>query len=111
MKTDNAINIYSLEEIDTLREAGKILASVISELTCSLKSGLTTLEVDHQAEDLIKQKGVLPAFKGYRGFPGCICASVNEVVVHGIPSEYRLKEGDIFSIDVGIIHKGYYSDT
>ncbi len=111
MKTKNSIRIKTPEEIDILRKAGKILASVIGELQRSLKSGMTTKEVDEKAEKLIRQHNVLPAFKGYRGFPGCVCISVNEEVVHGIPGAKVLKEGDLVSLDVGIIHDDYYSDT
>jgi methionyl aminopeptidase len=111
MSSKNSITIKTEEEIDTLRKAGKILSSVIKDLTCSLKPGLTTLEVDQQAEKLIKEKSVIPAFKGYRGFPGCICISVNEEIVHGIPSNRVIKEGDIVSVDCGIIYEEYYSDT
>jgi methionyl aminopeptidase len=111
MKTKNSIRIKTPEEIDILRKAGKILASVIQELQRSLKSGMTTKEVDEKAEKLIRQHNVLPAFKGYRGFPGCVCISVNEEVVHGIPGPKVLKDGDLVSLDVGIIHDDYYSDT
>jgi methionyl aminopeptidase len=77
----------------------------------SLTSGITTKEIDLKAQDLIAKHNVRPAFKGYRGFPGCACVSVNEAVVHGIPGKRVVKEGDIVSIDVGIIHDDYYSDT
>jgi len=111
MKTDSSISIKTPAELKLMREAGAILASVIREVKCSLKSGFTTREVDQKAEELIKAQKVIPAFKGYRGFPGCVCLSINEEVVHGIPGDRVLKEGDIASLDVGIIHKGYYSDT
>ncbi len=111
MAADSSISIKTPEELKVLREAGSILASVINEVKCSLKSGITTLEVDQKAEELIKKHKVIPAFKGYRGFPGCVCLSVNEEVVHGIPGSRVLKDGDIASLDVGIIYKGYYSDT
>jgi methionyl aminopeptidase len=111
MKTKNSIRIKTPAEIDILRKAGKILASVIGELQRSLKSGMTTKDVDGIAEQLIRRHNVLPAFKGYRGFPGCACISVNEEVVHGIPGAKVLKDGDIVSLDVGIIHDDYYSDT
>ena len=111
MATNCTINIKTPEELKVLREAGKILASIISEVKCSLKSGVTTKEVDLKAEEIIKAHKVIPAFKGYRGFPGCICLSVNEEIVHGIPGNRILKEGDIVSLDVGIIYKDYYSDT
>ena len=111
MREQKIISIKKKEEIDVLREAGKILASVVNEIKCSLKTGISTKEVDRLAEQLIEKAGVKPAFKGYRGFPGCICISVNEEVVHGIPSERVLVEGDIVSLDVGIVYKGFYSDT
>lgn len=111
MKSKDSIRIKSPEEIDILRKAGRILASIIQELERSLKSGMTTKDIDLKAEDLIRRANVLPAFKGYRGFPGCACISVNEEVVHGIPGPRVVKDGDIVSIDVGIIHDDYYSDT
>lgn len=110
MKADSSIRIKTLEELKVLREAGAILASVVNELKCSLKSGVTTLEIDQKAEELMKSRKVIPAFKGYRGFPACVCLSVNEEVVHGVPGDRILKDGDIASLDVGIIYKGYYSD-
>ncbi len=94
-----------------MRDAGKILAEIVEDLKRSLKEGITTRDVDQAAEKLIRQRGVLPAFKGYRGFPGCVCVSVNEEVVHGVPGNRLLRSGDIVSLDVGIIHKDYYSDT
>ncbi len=111
MKTKDSIRIKTPEEIDILRKAGKILASIIRELERSLKSGMTTKDIDLKAESLIRKANVLPAFKGYRGFPGCACISVNDEVVHGIPGARVIKDGDIVSIDVGIIHDDYYSDT
>ena len=111
MVKQTAISIKSQEELEIMREAGKILAGVIHELKGVLKPGVTTLEVDQKAEDLISQAQVIPAFKGYRGFPGCACMSVNHEVVHGIPSDRILKDGDIVSMDVGIIYKDYYADT
>ncbi len=111
MKKKRTISIKSENELQILREAGKILAEVIQELKSSLKPGMTTQEVDAFAEELIAQKKVIPAFKGYRGFPGCVCMSVNEEVVHGIPGKRVLFEGDIVSMDVGIIYNEYYSDT
>lgn len=111
MKTINSISIKTAQEIGILRNAGKILAEIVEDLKRSLKEGVTTKEVDQVAEKLIRQKEVIPAFKGYRGFPGCVCVSVNEEVVHGIPGDRLLRAGDIVSLDVGIIHKDYYSDT
>ncbi len=111
MTPDSSIIIKTVDELQIMREAGAILASVVNEVKCSLKSGMTTREADQKAEDLIKKHKVIPAFKGYRGFPGCVCFSVNEEVVHGIPGDRILKDGDIASLDVGIVYKGYYSDT
>ena len=111
MKTNQHIRIKSSAEVDILRKAGKILASVIVQLQRSLTSGMTTKDIDRIAEDLIKKHNVRPAFKGYRGFPGCACISVNEGVVHGIPGKLVVRDGDIVSIDVGIIYEDYYSDT
>jgi len=104
------IGIKSKKEIAILRDAGKILALIIQELKCSLKSGMTTKDIDVKSENLMAKYGVMPAFKGYRGFPATVCVSVNEEVVHGIPSEKILKDGDIVSLDAGIIYRDYYSD-
>ena len=111
MKADSSISIKTPEEIQILREAGKILSVVINEVKRSLKSGITTREVDQRVEKLILAQMVKSAFKGYRGFPGCACLSINDEVVHGIPGDRILQDGDIVSLDVGIIYKGYYSDT
>jgi len=94
-----------------LRKAGKILVSIITELKSSLTVGMTTKAIDQTAEAIIRKHNVLAAFKGYRGFPGSACISVNEGVVHGIGNNRVVKEGDIVSIDVGIIYDDYYSDT
>ncbi len=111
MNRNSGIIIKSKEEIIILQEAGKILSEIVNKLKCSLKSGITTKEIDDIAEDLMKKSNVIPAFKGYRGFPACVCLSLNEEIVHGIPSKKRvLKNGDIASLDVGLIYKDYYSD-
>lgn len=113
MKTSSSIHIKSPEEIAIMRKGGKILADIISELESSLKNKamLTTKAVDAIVEKLIKERNVIPAFKGYRGFPGCACVSVNEEIVHGIPSDRVINDGDIVSVDVGIIYKDFYADT
>ncbi len=111
MKAKESISIKNEDELNILADAGKILAEIIDEVSCSLKSGMTTKEIDVLAEELIKKRKVIPAFKGYRGFPGCACVSVNEEIVHGIPGKRIVNEGDIVSVDVGIIYKDYYSDT
>ena len=110
MKTSH-IKVKSLDEIDILRKAGKILASIIKELKGSLTAGMTTKDIDAQAEILIRKHGVKAAFKGYRNFPASACVSVNEAVVHGIPNQRIIRKGDIVSIEVGIIYQDYYSDT
>ena len=111
VRTSQGIRLKSLKEVDILRKAGKILSSIIVELEGSLKSGMSTKDIDAQAEDLIRRRKVVSAFKGYRGFPGCACVSINEGVVHGIPGRRIIKDGDIVSLDLGIIYEGYYSDT
>lgn len=108
MKT---IRIKSPQEIDILRKAGKILSLIIKQLQGSLTAGMTTKDIDAKAFALMQQYGVKPAFKGYRGFPASTCISVNETVVHGIPGQRVIRKGDLVSIDVGIIHDDYYSDT
>lgn len=110
-KAVNSISIKTDAEIDILRDAGKILSGIIKDLTRSLQSGITTKEIDILAEKMMKERGVIPAFKGYRGFPACACISVNEEIVHGIPGNRVLSDGDIVSLDVGIKYKDFYSDT
>ena len=111
MSKTSTIIIKSPAELEILREAGHILAAIIAQIQSSLKIGMRTKDIDAQAEGLIEKYGVKPAFKGYRKFPACACVSVNEEVVHGIPGHRVLIEGDIVSIDIGILHKGYYSDA
>jgi methionyl aminopeptidase len=110
MSGKNQIPIKTPTEIDVLRRTGKILASIVRELTCSLKSGMTTAQVDALAENIMAQRRVKPAFKGYRGYPANSCISVNQEVVHGIPGERVIRDGDIVSIDVGIISEDFFSD-
>ncbi|MBU1446483.1 type I methionyl aminopeptidase [Patescibacteria group bacterium] len=106
------IIIKKPEEIKLMRESGRILATIFQELTNFVKPGMSTKDVDKYAETLTRKFNVKPAFKGYQGFPGVICASVNENVVHSIPTKDRiLKDGDIFTIDCGVIYKGWYSDS
>ncbi|MBF0512273.1 MAG: M24 family metallopeptidase, partial [Candidatus Omnitrophica bacterium] len=111
MNKRQGICIKSAYEVDILRKAGKILSSIINELRCSLKSGITTKEIDLKAEELIRRHKVVSAFKGYRGFPATACISVNECVVHGIGSKRVVRDGDIVGIDLGIIYNQYYSDS
>jgi len=104
------ISIKTDEEIKIMAEAGRILAEVMQELKKMAKPGITTLDLDRAAEALVLSRGAKPAFKRYDNFPYSLCASINEVVVHGFPSEYVLKEGDIVGLDLGVLYKGYYSD-
>lgn len=101
----------SQRELDLMRRAGRIVAEALDLMEKALRPGLATIELDRIAEKHIRRQGGLPAFKGYRGFPASICASINEEVVHGIPGLRRLKEGDIISIDVGVQYKGYFGDA
>ena len=93
-----------------MRKAGKALAQVVDRLRSSLKIGMTTREVDELGQRLIEEKKARPAFKGYRGFPAAVCTSFNEEVVHGIPGSRRIDDGDILSIDVGLVLEGWFAD-
>ena len=105
------ISIKSEREIELMREAGKKLREVHAELKPMIQPGVKALDIDRQAEALIRSKKARLAFKGYRGYPATICISVNEQVVHGIPSNRKLKSGDIVSLDLGLIWKEFYSDA
>lgn len=98
-------------EIVYIRQACRIVSELLLYLSEITKPGVTTLWLDSKAEDFIKKKGGVPAFKNYNGFPSSICTSINEEVIHGIPSEHRIVEGDILSIDVGVKKAGYYGDA
>ena len=101
----------SAREIGLMRRAGHILADVVERLRGGVKPGMSTLEIDESVEDFIRSQGARPAFKGYRGFPATVCISINEEVVHGIPSAHRrVSEGDIVGLDLGCIVDGYYAD-
>jgi methionyl aminopeptidase len=104
------IIIKSSREIEQLKRSNVIVAEVFQKLKKVIAPGITTMELDQIAEEIILSKGATPAFKGYRGFPATLCISINEEVVHGIPSQRRLKEGDIVSIDVGTNLDGYFGD-
>lgn len=106
------INIKSEREIALLREAGRIVALCHEELKKHVKPGVSTWELNQIVENLILENNATPSFKGYGGFPASICASVNEVVIHGIPSKKQiLKDGDIIAIDIGACYKGYHGDS
>jgi methionyl aminopeptidase len=99
------------EEIGLLRESNMLVSKTLAEVALLIKPGVTTLYLDKVAETFIRDNGAEPAFKGYGGFPGTLCTSVNDEVVHGIPSDYVLKEGDIISVDCGVILNGWYGDS
>ncbi|MGN0711756.1 MAG: type I methionyl aminopeptidase [Anaerovoracaceae bacterium] len=106
------IIIKSEQEIDIMREAGKVTGLVLRELEDFVKPGISTMDVSNFVENIILKHGMTPTFKGYGDFPEAACVSVNEEVVHGIPSKHRiLREGDIVSVDVGSTYKGYVSDA
>ncbi|HDO34805.1 MAG TPA: type I methionyl aminopeptidase [Nitrospirae bacterium] len=106
------ILIKSKEEIRKMAKASEIVAGAIEAIRSIITAGVTTKELEQVAEDIIRSRGGIPAFKGYRGYPASICTSVNDEVVHGIPSVGRkLEEGDIVSIDLGVIYKGYIGDA
>lgn len=107
-----SVTMKSAREIELMRAAGKILAKVHQDLGKLLEPGMNTLEIDHIGEEMIRSYGCIPSFKNYQGYPASVCVSVNDEVVHGIPSEKRiLKEGDIVSLDIGVNYKGYHSDA
>ena len=107
-----AISIKSSREIALMTEAGRILAIVHDELEKALRPGMTTKDIDRLGEEVIRSYGCIPSFLNYNGYPASICVSINEEVVHGIPTDKRIiKEGDIVSLDAGVIYKGYHSDA
>ncbi|HAA37482.1 MAG TPA: type I methionyl aminopeptidase, partial [Firmicutes bacterium] len=105
------ITIKSKRELELMRTAGRVVAEVLQALEQAVRPGITTAELDKIAERLIRKAKCQPAFLGYRGFPASICTSINEEVVHGIPSLRKLQAGDIISIDVGAVYQGYYGDA
>ncbi len=105
------INLYTEKEISIMAEGGKILNKIIHETAKHAKAGVTTKYLDKVAEDLIFQYGARPAFKGFNGYPNALCVSVNEEIVHAIPSSRILKEGDVVTLDLGIEFKGYCTDS
>jgi methionyl aminopeptidase len=105
------IRLKTAEDIVLMREAGRILARVLQELSTSVRAGLRTKDLDDQAETALTRAGVRPAFKGYRGYPSALCVSINEEVVHGIPSNRRIREGDIVSLDLGAELEGCFADA
>ena len=105
------IPLKSEKDLEMLRKSGKILAKVLKKLQESVKPGITTKEINLLAEELVAKENALPAFKGYRGFPATICTSINEEIIHGVPGDRKIKEGDIVSLDLGVNYEGYFSDA
>ncbi|HEY8425471.1 MAG TPA: type I methionyl aminopeptidase [Limnochordales bacterium] len=99
------------DEIARMRAAGRIVGQLLEEIGRRIRPGVTTAELDRFAEAFIRERGAIPSFKGYRGYPASICTSVNEQVVHGIPGDRPLREGDILSVDVGVVLDGYHGDA
>ncbi len=111
MHTQSVITIRSSREIDLLKRSNAIVAEIFEKLKGMISPGITTEELDAVAEKTILSRGAVPAFKGYRGFPATLCVSINEEIVHGIPGQRRLKEGDIVSLDAGVNLNGYFGDA
>jgi methionyl aminopeptidase len=105
------IHYKTSEEVGKIKESADILGKAHGEIAKYVKEGVKTSFLDKIAEEFIRDNGGVPSFKGYNGFPASLCISVNEVVVHGFPSEYELKDGDIISVDCGVFHQGFHSDS
>ena len=103
--------LKTIEEVELLRESNLLVSRTLAEIAKIIKPGITTLYLDKFAESFIIDNNATPAFKGYHGFPNTLCTSVNEEIIHGIPSDYVLKEGDIISVDCGVILNGWYGDS
>lgn len=110
MKTKDWKTIKTAEEIELIRSSSRLVARTLRLMGSMIKPGVKTIELDRAAEEFIRSEGGVPSFKGYRGFPASICASVNSEVVHGIPGKRTLVDGDIISIDVGALKEGYHGD-
>ena len=107
-----AVSIKSEREIELMRESGRILSIVHTELAKMIKPGISTLDIDKRCYEIIRDFGCIPSFLNYQGYPASVCVSVNDEVVHGIPNKNRiLKDGDLVSLDAGVIYKGYHSDA
>jgi methionyl aminopeptidase len=106
------VELKSQDEIAHMRDAGRIVAEILDALEKAVAPGVTTWDLDQLSERLIHEKGARPAFKGYKGFPSCLCTSINQEVVHGIPSrKRRLEGGDLVKLDFGVIYEGFYGDS
>ena len=105
------ITLKSKREVEIMRESSRIVAEILQALRPLCQPGMTTAELDRVAEEMTRKLGAQPAFKGYRGFPRTLCTSINHEVVHGIPGDRELKEGDILGLDFGVVYNGYYGDS
>lgn len=105
------IPIKSEKDLEMIRRSGEILARIMQKLRASIKIGISTQDLDRLAQGLLQKEGAVAAFKGYRGFPANICTSINEEIIHGLPGDRKLKDGDIISLDVGVNYEGYFSDS
>jgi methionyl aminopeptidase len=103
--------IYCEEEVRAIKRSNQIVAKILEELGSMIRPGVRTRELDEHAEARTREMGAIPAFKGYRDFPSSLCTSINEEIVHGIPSSRVLREGDIISLDFGVLYEGYYGDA
>src|SRR6188508_141747 len=105
------VHLKTNEEVQLIKESAQILGKAHGEVARLIKPGVKTSALDKVAEEFIRDSGGVPSFKNYNGFPSTLCISVNEVVVHGFPSDYELKETDIISVDCGVFYKGFHSDS
>ena len=105
------IKIKNKEEIEVMKEGGGILAKILKELSGAVKPGITTNDLDKLASELVFKFGAKPAFLDYHGYPATLCTSINEEIVHGLPSDRKLKEGDLLKLDMGVLYKGFYTDS
>jgi methionyl aminopeptidase len=111
-KQPRGVEIKSAQEIETMRQASSIVATVLKEILQSVKPGMTTADLDDYAEQRIREMGATPSFKGYHGFPGSICASINHEVVHGIPNRKKvIRQGDVLKVDTGAYFEGFHGDS
>ena len=109
--TGSGITVKSSQELDRMLDAGRVTGEVLAVLRQAVAPGMTTMELDTLAEREIRARGAIPAFKGYRGFPGTLCVSINEEIVHGIPGERKIADGDVIGLDLGAIVDGLYGDS
>ena len=105
------INIKTKQEIEIMREGGKILAEILRTLVATVQPDMTTMDLENFAQKLISEAGAEPSFLGYNDFPCALCTSINEEIVHGVPSDRKIKSGDVLKIDVGVFYKGFHTDT